>query len=186
MTQAIEKYCDMYIGHVSRIPIVRIKPQGPQKTCPLLQSGKCIVHDMKPAVCALFPVGRVLMYGDPESGNMFDEEQLVYIINDFSCGGRRKKQTVRAWLEQFGIPVEDEYFYLWHRVVKKLTESVRVLEETGATKKTLDMLWGGVFAGIYTEYDTQAEFMPQFMANAEKLLRICEELNAFVLGFASE
>ena len=186
MEQAIEKYCDVYVGHDSRIPIARIKPQGLLRTCPLLQGGRCIVHDMKPVVCALFPVGRVLMYGNPESGEAFDEEQLVYIINDFVCGGRRKKQTVRSWLEQFNIPVEDEYFFMWHRIVKKLSEGIRAFEEAGATEKAMDMLWGGVFAGIYVDYDTKAEFMPQFVANAEKLQHICEGLVAFVADIATE
>ena len=186
MTQAIEKYCEVYVGRDSRIPIVRIKPQGSLRTCPLMQGGRCVVHDMKPVVCALFPVGRVLMYGDPESGEAYDEEQLVYIINDFSCGGRRKKQTVRSWLEQFNIPIEDEYFFQWHRLVKKLSECIRAFEEAGATEKAMDMLWGGVFAGIYTEYDTWANFMPQFVENTEKLLRICDGLNTFVSDIATE
>ena len=63
------KYCETYIGDGSRIPIVRIKPKGSVKRCPLLKDRKCSVHKSKPSVCALFPIGRVLQVGDTE-GNI--------------------------------------------------------------------------------------------------------------------
>lgn len=53
-----DRYCECYIGEYSRLPVVRLKPQGSVKRCPLLKDRKCSVHGAKPAVCALFPIGR--------------------------------------------------------------------------------------------------------------------------------
>ena len=172
MKQTIEKYCDVYIGHNSRIPIVRLQPIGALNVCPLLHKNRCIIHDAKPVVCALFPLGRVLKYGNLQTGDMFEKEQLIYIINDFTCGGRRKKQTVRAWLEQFGIPVKDEYFFLWNKVINNLSTAVRDIKNADASEKTLEMVMGGIFTVLYTNYDTKKEFRPQFEANAKILLNI--------------
>lgn len=36
------------------------------------------------------------------------------------------------------------------------------------------------FVGLYLEYDTQAELMPQFEKNAEALQSICNKLRAFI------
>ena len=54
----IAHYCEVYLGQNSRIPIVRLKPRGSIKRCPLLRDRKCSVHNAKPTVCALFPLGR--------------------------------------------------------------------------------------------------------------------------------
>ena len=56
--QVLEAYCETYIGSDSRFPIVRLKPKGSIKRCPLLKDRKCSVHKAKPTVCAMFPIGR--------------------------------------------------------------------------------------------------------------------------------
>lgn len=58
--ELFETYCESYIGSDSRIPIVRLKPRGSVKICPLLKDRKCSVHKAKPTVCAMFPIGRCL------------------------------------------------------------------------------------------------------------------------------
>lgn len=55
-------YCENYIGSDSRMPIVRLKPRGSIKRCPLLKDRKCSVHKAKPAVCAMFPIGRCIRF----------------------------------------------------------------------------------------------------------------------------
>ena len=57
---ALAQYCETYLGRNSHITVVRLKPQGSVKRCPLLKNQKCLVHDVKPAVCAMFPIGRYL------------------------------------------------------------------------------------------------------------------------------
>jgi len=52
--QVIEKYCEVYIGRDSRIPIVRLMPKGVNNVCPLLAGNRCSVHSLKPAVCAIY------------------------------------------------------------------------------------------------------------------------------------
>lgn len=81
------KYCETYIGDGSRIPIVRIKPKGSVKRCPLLKDRKCSVHKSKPSVCALFPIGRVLQVGDTE-GNIREVsvDDVQYIFSTPGCG----------------------------------------------------------------------------------------------------
>ena len=51
----VNHYCEVYIGPDSRIPIVRLLPEGPTKRCPFLVRNKCRIHEAKPTVCAMFP-----------------------------------------------------------------------------------------------------------------------------------
>lgn len=55
--ELFERYCEVYVGPDSRVPIVRLKPRGSVKRCPLLKNRKCMVHKAKPTVCAMFPLG---------------------------------------------------------------------------------------------------------------------------------
>ena len=66
-TELLEKYCELYVGRPSGIPLLRIKPKGAKKICPFLFRSKCKIHEVKPTVCALFPVGRATAF-DKESG----------------------------------------------------------------------------------------------------------------------
>ena len=65
--EALEQYCETYIGCNSRFPIVRLRPQGSVKRCPLLKDQKCLVHDVNPTVCAMFPIGRYLTLSADDS-----------------------------------------------------------------------------------------------------------------------
>lgn len=56
----VQLYCECYLGSSSRMPIVRLQPRGSIKRCPLLKDRKCMIHDAKPAVCAMFPLGRAI------------------------------------------------------------------------------------------------------------------------------
>ena len=101
---ALAQYCETYLGRNSHIPVVRLKPQGSVKRCPLLKNQKCLVHDVKPAVCAMFPIGRYLAL--PSDG-IFPEnpEELSvgYVFNDPECGDRSETHTVREWFHKFNI-----------------------------------------------------------------------------------
>ena len=77
----IAQYCEVYLGQNSRIPIVRLKPRGSIKRCPLLRDRKCSVHNAKPTVCALFPLGRSIKLDAKETdSNAIERARIQYII----------------------------------------------------------------------------------------------------------
>ena len=176
--QVIETYCETYIGRDSRLPIVRLKPKGANKACPLLVGDRCSVHAvdpaLKPTVCALFPIGRVVASeAAPEDMGFGTPNEIQYILTPAPCASAKKKQTVRTWLEMFGIPTEDEFFIKWNQVVFRLAIGIQSVEEKpDVTPRTLDMLWSGIFMALYADYDTQEEFYPQFEANVSKILKV--------------
>jgi hypothetical protein len=185
---------------------------------------------MKPMVCALFPLGRVVMTENARGlmekeaeDNETDEEardnemmeeiedeemtektvktetaektettekikeiskmglyrpnEIQYVLNPIFCASRKRKQTVRTWLEMFDIPIEDEFFLKWNQTIFKLIEAVQKYEgKEGVTDKALNMLWEAIFMALYMAYDTQQEFYPQFEDNAAKILGVFAEL----------
>lgn len=167
-----KQYCECYIGQDSRVPVVRIKPRGSIKRCPLLKDRKCKVHKSKPAVCAMFPIGRCLMV-DQKSVNQkkFKVEDTIFIFNGADCGDDTESHTVREWLTEFGIPVNDEFFIKWQNLVMELGETFRKME-TKVGPETMMMAWQAAYVGLYLHYDTEKDFLPQFEENAAKYLEI--------------
>lgn len=170
----IRQYGEVYVGADSRIPIARLRPRGRVKRCPLLKNRKCMVHKAKPAVCAMFPIGRCMVAENPEEGlRDISRARLQYIFMDPACGDKSETHTVKEYFELFGIPVEDEFFMKWQQTVLKLGDAFRKIEKE-VRMEVMEQVWMAAFTGLYLHYDTAADFMPQFEANAEKFLKLMD------------
>lgn len=180
--QLVQQYCDAYIGKVSRIPIVRLQPQGHVKRCPLLKDRKCSVHRVKPTVCAMFPIGRCITIDPDQYGNQeFDAAQIDYIFTNPGCGDDTESHTVREWLSAFGIPLEDEFFLKWHTAISKIGSLIQKLEKQ-LSSKLMGEIWNIVFTALYLDTDTTEEFLPRFEQNAEVMIRMLTDLSEKVQG----
>ena len=177
------KYCDTYIGHTSKMPIVRVKPLGQMRRCSLLKDRKCMVHKAKPVICAAYPIGRFmgLTVDDIKGGNK--EESIHYLINNEYCKNGPETHTVREWLESFGIPLEDTFFVEWNNFV---AETVSTFHEN---KEKIDIgarirLYAKGLDVLYFDYQTDDEFMPQFLSNIARYKEmISKELNGISIGW---
>lgn len=167
----VKTYCETYIGDSSRIPIVRIKPRGSIQRCPLMKNHKCSVHKAKPTVCAMFPIGRCIQMDAKKTDTKFTVSDIKYIFTDPGCGDGSETHTVREWLNDFGIPLEDEFFLAWNQLISELGNVFRkgekVLSEDG-----MNAVWNLTFVKLYLDYDMSKDFMLQFKENAAEILTV--------------
>ena len=170
--ELVEKYCEVYIGQDSRIPIVRLKPKGSVNRCPLLKDRKCMVHRSKPTVCAMYPIGRYLALAGKTAADI-DLDSMQYIFNKPDCKGSEgtETHTVREWLESFGIPINDEFFLKWQKMAMEMGTVFRKIEKK-VSDQTIEMLWNAAFISLYLHYDTEQDFMCQFEENAQKFTEL--------------
>ena len=174
--EALEQYCETYIGCNSRFPIVRLRPQGSVKRCPLLKDQKCLVHDVKPTVCAMFPIGRYLTLSADDSFTKNPEELSVgYIFNNPECGDGIETHTVREWFRSFNIPLKDDYFFTWTRTQATLCKHLQFLEEH-ISEKTMISIWNATLITLYLNYDITEDFQTQFQQNSDAILSLIETL----------
>jgi len=181
--EIVETYCEVYVGGSSRIPIVRLMPKGKDKDCPLLQNNRCIVHASKPAVCALFPLGRFMQINAENADNPSDDDlQIRFLINENHCGGRQYNK-VRRWLESFGIEPNDQVYLLWAKTATRLGDFIKNLEnsEKRMPEAGFDAIWAIAYELLYMRYETDQEFQPQFEANIAEMWRIIDEMDARVI-----
>lgn len=140
----IDQYCEMYIGSDSRVPIVRLAPRGQMRRCPLFKNRKCIVHSAKPAVCAMYPLGRCMAVENVPGADA-REGKTLYILNHTECGDASGTYTVREWLGMFGIPAEDEFFKKWQKTAVYLAQKFNEMEKHAGGDEM--MASGNIFQG---------------------------------------
>ena len=173
---ALEQYCETYIGCNSRFPVVRLKPQGIVKRCPLLKKQKCLVHDVKPTVCAMFPIGRYLpLPADDDFPENPEKMSVGYIFNNPECGDGSATHTVREGFHDFNIPLKDDYFFTWTKTQATLRKHLRFLEEH-LSEKTMISIWNAILITLYLNYNITENFQTQFQKNSDAILSLIETL----------
>lgn len=180
--EAVERYCETYMGGTSRLPIVRLRPQGSIKRCPLLKDRKCMVHKAKPTVCAMYPLGRCLAISQDTMSRIETAElKPQFILNEVDCGDNAEEHTVRKWLESFGIPVDDQYYIRWQRIAMLASKIIKGVEGSWTTHG-LNMLLTLIYNVLYLGYDMDKEFEPQFEERAEELRTILVKIESGMGG----
>ena len=166
-----QAYCECYPGQDSRVPIVRLLPRGSARRCPLLKDRHCMIHKAKPAVCAMFPVGRGVAV--PKGADESAPFEVQYILQPPECGDRAETHTVREWLASFGMEEEDHDFVTWQRFIIYASNKLRDLEKK-LLPDAMMQLWKLVTVGAYFSYEITEEFRPQFEKNISDLRNILQ------------
>ena len=141
-----------------------------------------MIHDAKPAVCAMFPLGRAIRIDkeDAEKDEL-PPMKVEYIINPIDCGDFSETHTVKDWLESFGIPLEDEYFLKWQKTISMLSPRIQKLEKK-IDDNLMDKIISVMYIKLYLDYDLGIDFYPQFVKNADG----CVEMLKMILAMPNE
>jgi hypothetical protein len=169
--ELIKTYCKTFIGATTRILMIRLKPKQDTNVCPLFKDNRCIVHqnNAKPVMCALFPLGRILVV---------NENKVEYVFKSVSCGSTTTGRTVREWLDMSGIPVNDDFFITWHKIVREVMTWMRRYDDNEGTKQELvRMFREEMLIKLYIAYDTQDDFISQFTENTDYIFQLFETLD---------
>jgi len=159
------QYCSMHIGAASRMPIIMLKPVGKDHRCPLLKNSKCIVHKVKPAVCGMFPLGRYIAFTPDSFGrHAVQQSEVKYLLQSPGCGDESETHTVREWLGDFDIELEDKAFIRWNQALSEISLKLQELEKTH-DKMTMMEIWFVTRVIMYECYDPDKEFLPQLERN---------------------
>ena len=141
-----------------------------------------MIHDAKPAVCAMFPLGRAIRIDKEDAKkDELPPMKVEYIINPIDCGDFSETHTVKDWLESFGIPLEDEYFLKWQKTISMLSPRIQKLEKK-LDDNLMDKIISVMYIKLYLDYDLGIDFYPQFVKNADG----CVEMVKMILAMPNE
>lgn len=170
------KYCDTYLGGDSRMVIVRILPRGTIRRCPLMRNQKCMVHKVKPSVCALFPVGRALKANVGDTADTMDFE-VEYFIQDIHCGDPSEPHTVREWLSDFDYLLDVEFFKKWTKMIRYYGSVIKTILKN-ENEENIDLVAKCILSVLYLNYRTDEPFHPQLEENDRRLRELFSTINA--------
>ena len=172
-----EKYCAAFISPTTKLLRIYINSQLDSKDCPFLSDKQiCKLSKSKPASCALFPIGRFLI--SPDEANP-EIKEISYVLTHTNCG-MSHTYTVREWLETADIPADDPTFIAWFKTTTVLSEILKTYEKE-LKQNNIWELFMQTFLSIYVQYDTDKEFMPQFLIHSTKLLKLAHDIQAYLL-----
>ena len=170
------EYCVFNIGEHTRMPIVRLASEGKDTHCVLLKNHRCSVHKVKPAVCAMFPLGRYMSFEkDDYNAEAIDTSKVKYLLQPPECGDESETHTVREWLSGFDIKLEDEAFVQWQKAISRFSNKFKELEKKQDMLSMME-IWFVVRVSLYLQYDTSKDFLPQFNYNVENLLKLLDNI----------
>ena len=108
--------------------------------------------------------------------------QIQYIFTNPGCGDNAETHTVREWLGEFGMSLEDEFFVQWQEGGMGIWGQLRVMEfgqffreaEKTASERIMELSWTAAFVGLYLHYETDQEFLPQFEQNVREITALLQ------------
>lgn len=146
----LENNATGYIGDTSHIPVVVLKERA-DGSCSFLREGRCMVHRNKPAVCALYPLGRFYNLQD----NSFH-----YFLPPKTCQSNcksRKSWTLQKWLDNFKIRETEEMTQAWNRLMGGITKVTHNMQKDEIKGTFLEVL---LFT-LYLGYNTNRPYIEQ-------------------------
>ena len=153
----LQAYLELNV--VDGIILPNMRQTGLNEACAFLDShGRCSIHEARPGICRLFPLGRYYENGDYQ-----------YFLQVNECQkGNRTKVKISKWVDTPEYSRYKAYILKWHYFLNEV-EELLVCSENEAYNKQCCML---ILQAFYMKkYDSRRDFYEQF----EERLQVVRE-----------
>lgn len=146
---------------VDGIILPNLKMTGEEERCGFLnQEGRCSIHENRPGICRLFPLGR-----------FYEEDSFQYFLQIHECQKtNRSKVKVKKWIDTPDLVNYEKYINDWHHLINRLEDLIANSQEEGVDKQISLMVLRTFYM---TSYDTSEDFYTQFYMRFEQVLNAC-------------
>jgi Fe-S-cluster containining protein len=204
MPEAVKKFTTFSIGKDSKLPLLYLRERL-DGSCSLLRKGKCTVQSEKPAVCAIYPLGRMVIDKDQhysyftqpnycpgdvghtngEALSHVPADEAQRILNDPAL--KSATYSLEEWLSMFHIRPREKEHLAWNKLAMTCSDFIRkAIERTEPVEeRAIEALQAMYFHALYTDFRTDTAFLPQFqknLAGVEALNRAFESTTGFSGG----
>ncbi len=110
----IEKFGELYIGSVTQLPVVSVRMNTHDFSCPFLRKEGCSVYRDRPSSCRTYPLARFT--GVDENGKPIERYRIV---RETHCKGHFEKRpiSVKDWIKEQGLEPYHEFNDLFGEIV---------------------------------------------------------------------
>lgn len=165
LAKGLEKGLAELIGTAVELNVVdgvilpNLRMAGEEEACSFLnEEGRCSIHEFRPGICRLFPLGRY-----------YENGSFKYFLQTGECTGKvRSKVKVSKWIDTTDLTRNQEFVNTWHYLLNQVEELVQGSADE-AFQKNMNMFLLNTF--YLTPYHTEGDFYEQF---EERLRRFRE------------
>lgn len=145
---------------VDGIILPNLKLTGPNEACTFLNSeGRCSIHDSRPGICRLFPLGRY-----------YENCDYKYFLQVDECKKQnRTKVKIEKWIDTPGYPRYKEFILNWHYFLNDVEEKIKNAEDEEFGKQCCMLI---LQAFYIKPYDYTRDFYDQY----EERMQMCQFL----------
>lgn len=120
LTKAVEKSPSelfdtaLELNWVDGLILPNLKMSGDSNTCIFLnEEGRCSVHNYRPGICRMFPLGRY-----------YEKRSFSYFLQVHECPQNKSKIKVDKWLGIPNIKKYETYISDWHYFLKDVEKAL--------------------------------------------------------------
>lgn len=116
--ELMEKYIELNV--VDGMILPNLKLAGKAEVCAFLnEEGRCSIHEFRPGICRLFPLGRY-----------YEEHGFRYFLQIYECKKEnRGKVKVKKWLGIPNLAAYEKYITDWHQFLLDCEDGIQTLDE---------------------------------------------------------
>ncbi|MCR4955520.1 MAG: YkgJ family cysteine cluster protein [Lachnospiraceae bacterium] len=148
---------ELTLGVVDGLILPSIQMDNENACCAFLdENGRCSVHQARPGICRLFPLGRI-----------YEENGFKYFLQVDECSVKnRTKVKIKKWLGEKDYYGYEKYILSWHELLVNCREYVQTLQEQEKIKAISMRL----LTEFYVKgYDKGEDFFTQFEQRKNRL-----------------
>ena len=177
--EILRRYCTLSIDPSTGLPAVTLKPNKRTHACPFLKDNLCSVQPVKPTMCALFPLGRVVKLGNPGEATGDRDREMFYILQDVSCGMGDEEHTVEEWLSAHDHENGEAWFLEWVDALEKIVPLIQ-FAELFMPDTLVNEVHKVFIRTMYQNYTIRVDFMAQFRENLANLLAFLNKIKQII------
>ena len=149
---------------VDGLILPNLKMSGTEERCAFLnEEGRCSIHQFRPGICRLFPLGRY-----------YNNGSFQYFLQIHECRKEnRTKVKVKRWIDTPDLKQNEKYILEWHDFVIELQEQLMEMTDESYSKKINLFLLQSFFV---EPYDMQTDFYIQFGNRLAKTKAVIQQL----------
>jgi hypothetical protein len=117
--------------------------------------GRCSIHESRPGMCRIFPLGRY-----------YEEDGFSYFLQVHECTNtKRTKIKVKKWIDSEPIDINQKFVKDWHFFIKEKGMQTNSSPDQQSAKAIMMKILNTFFV---TDYDLEKDFYGQFYERLEE------------------
>lgn len=149
---------------IDGVILPNLKMSNQRNSCFFLDAnGRCSIHEYRPGICRLFPLGRY-----------YEDRDFKYFLQVHECKNPNKtKVKVKKWIDTPNIQENKKFIIEWHYFIDDMQNRIAKTEDEELIKKMNLFVLQHFFVEPYSKTEN---FYEQFNARIEKAKKVMEML----------